>query len=283
MTDKETLVPELDHVVIMVHGDLDASVERYAAMGFDLTPRGHHSLGSSNNLAIFQNNYLELLGFEEGKKLLRPELMETPRGLAAVVWRCPDLDAVVSRLDETGLKIEDPTHFVRPVETGEGTFDAAFAVINFPKKGFAEGRSFFCHHKTPEYVWREEWQSHPNTAVDVSEYVFAGGAPEETLAMFDTFFGPGVMKPVDGGMAIEAGAGQVVALTAEAGKARFGDAVSIIPEEGEARMIALGVRCKSLDAARKALTDGGVPFEDLGARLRAGEDAAFGLAIEFHE
>lgn len=283
MNGTSTLEPGLDHIVIMVHRDLDAAAAQYEAMGFDLTPRGHHSLGSSNNLAIFQNNYLELLGFEKGKELKRPELMEAPRGLTAVVWRCPDLDAVVNRLDETGLKIEDPTHFVRPVDTSDGSFDAAFAVINFPKKGFAEGRSFFCHHKTRHLVWREEWQGHANTVLDISEYVFAGGEPTETLAMFDTFFGPGVMKPVDGGMAIDASEAQVLALSADAAKARFGGSISTIPEEGEARMIALSMRCKSLAACKSALEAGGVTFDDLGGRLRVGEDAAFGLVIEFHE
>ena len=112
MTDSATLTPGLDHVVIMVHGDLDEAAICYEKMGFVLTPRGHHSLGSSNNLAIFKDNYLELLGFEAGKELARPELMETPRGLTAVVWRCPDPLAVTARMQETGLKGDAPMDFV---------------------------------------------------------------------------------------------------------------------------------------------------------------------------
>lgn len=282
MTDSATLTPGLDHVVIMVHGDLDEAAICYEKMGFVLTPRGHHSLGSSNNLAIFKDNYLELLGFEAGKELARPELMETPRGLTAVVWRCPDPLAVTARMQETGLKGDAPMDFVRPVETGEGVFDAAFTVVHLPKIGFAEGRSFFCHHKTPDLVWREEWQGHENGALNVSEFVLAGGDPAEALGLFDTLFGPGLPYEIEGGLAMDAAEAQVVALTAEAGKARFGSSVEV-PSEGQARMVALGVLTSSLDMARAALTGGGVAFEDLGSRLRVGADAAFGLAIEFHE
>ena len=41
---------------------LDAAAERYASLGFTLTPRGHHTLGSINNLAILGTDYIELLG-----------------------------------------------------------------------------------------------------------------------------------------------------------------------------------------------------------------------------
>ena len=37
-----------DHAVIAVR-DLDAAQDTYTRMGFTLTPRGHHSTGSSNH------------------------------------------------------------------------------------------------------------------------------------------------------------------------------------------------------------------------------------------
>ena len=45
--------PVLDHVVINVMGKLDEAAAQYGRLGFQLTERGHHTLGSSNNLAIF--------------------------------------------------------------------------------------------------------------------------------------------------------------------------------------------------------------------------------------
>ena len=57
--------PILDHVVIDVRDRMDVAAAAYRALGFQLTPRGHHTLGSMNHLAMFANDYLELLGFGE--------------------------------------------------------------------------------------------------------------------------------------------------------------------------------------------------------------------------
>ena len=45
--------PILDHIVIDVRDRIDEAALRFGALGFQLTPRGYHSLGSSNHLAIF--------------------------------------------------------------------------------------------------------------------------------------------------------------------------------------------------------------------------------------
>ena len=54
-------VPTLDHVVINARDQLDDVAAVYRRLGFHLTPRGHHTLGSMNNLAIFGTDYLELI------------------------------------------------------------------------------------------------------------------------------------------------------------------------------------------------------------------------------
>ena len=58
--------PVLDHIVIDVRDRIDEAAERFTALGFRLTPRGHPTLGSSNHLAMFATDYLELLGFGAG-------------------------------------------------------------------------------------------------------------------------------------------------------------------------------------------------------------------------
>ena len=49
---------QLDHTVINVGFEMDAAKTVFANLGFTLTPRGHHSTGSINHLAIFLNNIL---------------------------------------------------------------------------------------------------------------------------------------------------------------------------------------------------------------------------------
>ena len=42
-------VPTLDHVVINVRDRIDWGAETFRRLGFTLTPRGYHSLGSMNS------------------------------------------------------------------------------------------------------------------------------------------------------------------------------------------------------------------------------------------
>src|SRR5689334_12734164 len=50
----------LDHLVICVH-DLAKAASDWQKLGFNLTPTGVHPFGTSNRLAMFGNNFLELL------------------------------------------------------------------------------------------------------------------------------------------------------------------------------------------------------------------------------
>ncbi len=56
---------ELDHAVINVLYDMDRSHSLFEEIGFTVTPRGSHSLGSINHLMIFGSDYLELIGLPE--------------------------------------------------------------------------------------------------------------------------------------------------------------------------------------------------------------------------
>jgi Glyoxalase-like domain len=276
------LPAELDHVIVLVHGELDEAAAAYRALGFYLTPRGHHSLGSSNNLAIFKNNYLELLGYEPGKKQQRPEQWHDPKGLSGIVWRCADPARAQQNAAHAGVKPEAPLDFVRPVETGAGTFDAAFTVLHLPKVGFDYGRTFFCHHKTPELVYRPEWQTHPNGVQNISEFIFCGENPRVALGLFEGLFGPGLLKEIPGGYAFDAAEARVVALSPQAARQRYG-ADAPLPEAGKTQMIGLSFQTASIAQAEAALKAGSVAFTAANGCLRVAPSRTFGVVIEFAE
>ena len=52
---------ELDHIAINVKENMDKAYELFTELGFTLTPRGYHSLGSINHSIVFNNNYLDKL------------------------------------------------------------------------------------------------------------------------------------------------------------------------------------------------------------------------------
>src|SRR5260370_30680959 len=95
--------PVLDHVVINVMGKLDEAAGQFVRLGFQLTERGHHTLGSSNNLAIFGSNYLELLGYLPGRETMRADLWAHPAGLTGLVFQSVYADLVYSRLKGRGV------------------------------------------------------------------------------------------------------------------------------------------------------------------------------------
>src|SRR5579871_5415717 len=93
----------LDHVVINVLFDMDRAAALMSQLGFTLTPRGYHSLGSINHLMMFEGHYLELIGLPSGTDTLRKDVLESPRGLNGLVFQAKDIEASQRTLRESGL------------------------------------------------------------------------------------------------------------------------------------------------------------------------------------
>ena len=234
------LAPRLDHVVVNVLNDLDGAADRWRRLGFQLTPRGHHTLGTSNNLAIFGTDYLELLGYERGKEGSRVDLVDTPPGLSGLVFKPPADPGFAAALREAGLQADPPREFSRPVELPDGPHDAAFRTVNLSGV-VRSGRVFFCHHHTPELVWRDEWRQHPNGVTGIAGFTIATPDPARTAVPFTKMFGP--LRAIEGGLVLDAGTAEIRFLTLAA---------------SEERMVALEFRTASLDAVRDALAVGGI-------------------------
>jgi hypothetical protein len=217
--------PVLDHVVIDVRDRMDEAASTFTALGFQLTRRGHHTLGSMNHLAMFRADYLELLGFGAGGAS-RPELAPFPVGLNGLVFKTADADVVHAHALSAGLPILPVQSFSRPVEIGGARQDARFRTTRLDPKKIAMGRVYFCEHLTPELVWRPEWQTHPNGARAIARVIVATGDPGRTAALFRALFGPAAVAERDGSCVIAAGAAQVELTAPPAIAGEFGDAAA---------------------------------------------------------
>src|SRR3954468_10089891 len=182
-------VPVLDHVVIDVRDRMDEAGQIFEALGFTLTPRGHHTLGSMNHLMVFGTDYLELLGFGSGGAT-RPELAPFPVGLNGLVFKTEDADTVYAHAVGAGLPILPVQSFSRPVDLGGERRDARFRTTRLDPGKIAMGRVYFCEQLTPELVWRPEWQAHPNGSRAIARIVVATGEPRRTASLFTALFGP---------------------------------------------------------------------------------------------
>ena len=166
--------PVLDHVVIDVRDRIDEAMRCFSALGFQLTPRGHHTLGSVNHLAMFATDYLELLGFgEEGATRL--EIARFPVGLNGLVFKTGDAEQVHRQATAAGLPVLPVQSFSRPVTLDGATRDARFRTTRLDPTKIAMGRVYFCEHLTPDLVWRPEWQNHLNGACAIARVVIATG------------------------------------------------------------------------------------------------------------
>jgi Glyoxalase-like domain len=253
----DAVKPVLDHVVINVMGKLDEATAQYSRLGFKLTERGHHSLGSSNNLAIFGENYLELLGYLPGNETKRADLWAHPPGLTGLVFKSVDPNLVFETLKERGVPVMEPMSFSRPVPLPGGAQDARFRVVRIGGDEVQNGRTFFCHHDTPELVYRPEWRVHPNGAIDIVEFVIASRAPSRTAALYERMFGLPLLTEVPGGVAFNAGVATVRVLKPATVAERYAGA-ALVSEDGSDRMVALVFKVASLDIPRAVLAKAGI-------------------------
>src|ERR1700729_1828940 len=104
----------LDHVVINALFEMDRAAALMSQLGFTLTPRGYHSLGSINHLMVFEGGYLELVGLPLGTDVLRRDVLETPLGLNGLVFQAKEFDAIIGPLRDSSLAMLPPQDFSRP-------------------------------------------------------------------------------------------------------------------------------------------------------------------------
>lgn len=274
--------PALDHVVINVADQLDSASALYRRLGFQISPRGHHTLGSSNHLAIFQHNYLELLGFETGRAQLRPEVWQSPPGLSGLVWKTTDADDVFRHLQQQDLEGDAPASFSRPVTLPDGQEEqASFRTVRLRPSLVPNGRSFFCQHLTPHAVWQPAWQQHPNGARDISEFVIVAQDPAAATRVYSQLFGSErILARDDGAFLLQAGAATVRFASTAWVEQRYG----ALPEDyqGEPRMVALSLQTDDLAKTKASLLQGDVPFREQADAIVVDAINGFNLALRFH-
>jgi len=169
----------IDHVVLNTLYDMDEAQACLASIGFSLTPRGYHSLGSINHLVVLKDSYLELVGLPVNTNKIRKELLEHPKGINGLVFSEDDPASRHARLQEMGIPVQFPQNFSRPVECSDGILDASFTAVRIAAETFPAGRVYFCQHHTPELVWRDEWSVHANTAYSLAGLTIVSFDPKK--------------------------------------------------------------------------------------------------------
>src|SRR5258708_11060577 len=109
-------VATLDHVVINARDDMDRAADIYTRLGFALTERGYHSLGSMNHLAMFGTDYLELIAVPKGAATGRLDLLNFPFGLNGLVFGSEAPAVTYSHLTKLAVPFNPPAQFTPPAK-----------------------------------------------------------------------------------------------------------------------------------------------------------------------
>lgn len=249
----------LDHVVINALRATDAAAALFSDLGFQLTPRGYHSLGSVNHLMMTPGAYLEIVGVPDTGRQ-RQEVLDSPLGLSGIVLKTDDAEATHARLAQAGFDPQPVLDFSRPVTLDGAEHLARFRTVRLPGGFYGGGRVYFCQHLTPELVWRPEYLIHANGFAAIDRIEIESPDPEATARRFAQVcaaeylpaqgVAPDTVRLADAEIAVRRGVGDA--------------------------MVATGLRFTDLQALADRATQAGI-------EVRAADDGTLALHLPAHD
>jgi len=270
----------IDHVVIAVR-DLDSVQDTFRRMGFTLTPRGHHTLGSENHCVMFGHDYCELLMVPQrmpGREYYY-DFARIGDGLAAVALKTDNARGAFGELTAAALAPSEPVDFSRPVLLAEGASAASFRITQLGLEHTPGGQVFLCQHFTRDVVWRAEYQAHANTALGLAALAIVTPDVAATAAAYERLFDVKA-RTINEGLLINTG-DTPIAVVSESALAKKLPGVWISARH-QPCMAALFIRVASRDTAERTLRAGGLhPTRMPDGSVAIGAAEAHGVAIIF--
>jgi hypothetical protein len=281
----------IDHLVICVH-DLARARQSLRSLGFTLTPTGVLPFGVSNHLALFENNFLEILAVTDAAAVpaARPghfsfaahnqNFLASAEGMSMLALHSTATETDAARFAARGIGSYAPFSFGRDaVLPGGATARLKFSLA-FATDPAMPGIAFFTcqQHHAPELFWKPDYQRHPNGALRVVEVVMSAPEPAVHRAFLERLTES----------TAELAPGQVTV-------GKTGDRITVLgPSEiahrlpgsamhETARFCAARLAVGDLDATKQELQRNGVNFEMIDGVLLIPAEASHGLALEFVE
>jgi len=273
----------IDHVVLVVR-DLDRARATFASMGFTVTPRGFHTLGSQNHCVMFGRDYIELLfspaEHPHPSRRYYTEFAAQGDGLAGIALQSGNAKGAYTELLWAGFKPTDPLEFSRPVELASGRADAKFRITQTaPGSLPGGGRVFVCEHLTRDLVWRPEDQRHANGATGLAAVAIVCDDVARTAKPYERLLATAA-KRIAEGLLVETGGAPIAFVTARS----LGERLPGVQLGGRPApaMAALFVRVADREAAAAKLAAAGLkPARMPDGSIAIGADVAHGTAVVF--
>ena len=277
---------DLDHTGIAV-ADLDAAAVQYRRLGFQLTPRGYHTLpppkpgaerplvGTGNNCAMLRRGYIEVIGVTDPvyQGRLRADIARY-QGLLVIAFGTGDAAAAADAFRAAGIEAIGPRTLERPVEENGETRLARFEIVDLPDGTLPEGHFFAIHHATPDLLWKPSLLSHPNGVIGLESLTVAVSDPADFARRLGRTLS--VAPVAEDGLVLKLAAGQVRVVDGGWLAAHVPGRTPALPY-----IAGLGLRVEDLARTADLLSNNGIAYRGSPASLMVGPDEACGAFLEF--
>lgn len=281
----------LDHLVICVR-DLQQAALDWQKLGFTLTPTGVHPFGTSNRLAMFADNFLELLAVTDAAAMPsaapgrfsfaahNQDFVDRGEGMSMLALHSADAHADAAHFSTHHVGAYAPFDFGRDATLPDGRSARVEFSLAFATDPAMPGIAFFtCQQRhPPELFWKPDYQRHPNGATRVIEIVMSAPEPARHREFLERLT-DSAAELAPGRLTVGKTGDRIAVL----GPAELSRRLPGFAGDASPRFCAARVAVADLDATRRSLTANGVDFEISGTVLLVPPAASHGLALEFVE
>ncbi|MCP3389382.1 VOC family protein [Bradyrhizobium sp. CCGB12] len=281
----------LDHLVICVR-DLTQAALDWQKLGFTLTPTGVHPFGTSNRLAMFSNNFLELLAVTDAAAVPpaapgrfsfaahNQDFVARGEGMSMLALHSADAHADAAHFSANHMGAYAPFDFGRAATLPDGRVARVEFSLAFATDPAMPGIAFFtCQQRhPPELFWKPDYQHHPNGALRVIEVVMSAPEPARHRQFLEHLM-EGTAELAPGRLTVGTTGDRVTVH----GPAELSRRLPELAGDASPRFCAARLVVADLGQAQRTLRASSVDFEMRGNVLLVPPAASHGLALEFVE
>jgi hypothetical protein len=281
----------IDHLVLCVR-DLAQAGQSWRNLGFTLRPTGVHPFGTSNRLALFGNNYLELLAVTDAAAIPaaapgrfsfaahNQDFLAKAEGMSMLAWHSADAHADAARFAANDVSAYAPFDFGRDAILPDGSTARFEFSLAFATDPAMPGIAFFtCEQRhPPELFWKPDYQHHQNGALRVVEVVMSAPEPAQHRSFLERMM-ESEAELAPGRLTVGTTGDRITVLSPREIARRLPG----VAADGPPRFCAARLAVTDLDATKRELERNGVDFQAIGGVLLTPPAASHGLALEFVE
>jgi len=286
--------PDIDNInhVGMAVRDLNDTVRRFEAMGFQLTPYSPHSaawklgetvkpLSSGNRCVMFANDYLEILASEDPSQPAAriTNFLKRHQGAHIICFNTENPQSVDKRVHDAGFSTSGVIPLQREIDTPDGVQTAKFERVQFAPEHSPEGYIQAARHLTPDYIYQPRYITHPNGCTQLSNTFVVTDALDDFARKYELYTGLPATRQDHACIISFALGTRLTIIDAKHAPAYLpGTLFPPLPA-----IAGVAFRCPSLADQRQRLTKGGFAWSEAQGRLVVPAEQASGVAVLFEE